>query len=285
MCAKSSDPDRYKAEQQRQWDAVASSWKKWWKIFEKGAQHVSNRLIEMAGVRPGHKVLDIATGIGEPAITVSQLVGPAGHVVATDQSHQMLAIAQDRAAQSGLKNLEFRVVDAEVMDFSEKSFDSILCRWGLMFLPNLVATLARIRQMLVQHGKFATSVLDEASKVPFLSLPLSIAKNVFQMPQAPSGAPSLFGLAGGVLEKEMTQSGFTEIHSEALTFPVEFASVEAYIQFISEVPAPIVAMLASQPEARKAEFRHSIAEAFRQYTLPDGSLRIPNSTICAVGRR
>ena len=96
---------------------------------------------------------------------------------------------------------------------------------------------------------------------------------------------SLFGLAGGVLEQEMTQSGFTEIHSEALTFPVEFASVEAYIQFISEVPAPIVAMLASQPEARKAEFRHSIAEAFRQYTLPDGSLRIPNSTICAVGRR
>lgn len=285
MCAKSSDPDRYKAEQQRQWDAVASSWKKWWEIFEKGAQHVSNRLIEMAGVRPGHQVLDIATGIGEPAITAAQLVGSAGHVVATDQSPQMLAIAQERAVQLGLKNLDFRVVDAEVMDFSEKSFDSILCRWGLMFLPNLVATLVRIRRMLVQHGKFATSVLDEASKVPFLNLPLNIAKKVFQIPQSPTGSPSLFGLAGGVLEQAMTQSGFTEIHSEILTFPVEFASVETYYQFISEVPAPIVAMLATQPETRKDEFRQAIAEAFQQYTLPDGSLRIPNSTICVVGRQ
>jgi ubiquinone/menaquinone biosynthesis C-methylase UbiE len=68
------DPDKFKANQRQSWDSAASGWQKWWKTFEKGAQQVSDRLIELAAIRPGHRVLDIATGIGEPAISAAKIV-------------------------------------------------------------------------------------------------------------------------------------------------------------------------------------------------------------------
>ena len=78
------DPDKFKANQRQSWDSVADGWQKWWKTFENGAQQVSDRLIELAGIRPGHRVLDIATGIGEPAISAEKIVGKDEHVTATD---------------------------------------------------------------------------------------------------------------------------------------------------------------------------------------------------------
>ena len=68
------DPDRFKIEQRRSWDSVASGWKEWWKTFENGGQHVIDKLIELAGIRPGSRVLYIATGIGEPAISAARVV-------------------------------------------------------------------------------------------------------------------------------------------------------------------------------------------------------------------
>ena len=169
--------------------------------------------------------MDIGTGIGEPAITASRRVGPAGQVVAIDQSPQMLAIAEERATAQGLRNLEFLVMDAEASDFSEGSFDSILCRFSLMFLPDLAATLAKIRQMLAHGGKFAAAVWDVAPNVPASSLAYSLAQKMFQLPLPPEGTPSLFGLANGIAEKAFAQAGFVDVSFEALTGMLELPSV------------------------------------------------------------
>lgn len=124
------DPTMYKETQQREWDAVAAGWKKWWEWFELRAQHVSNRLIEIGNVQPGQNVLDVATGIGEPALTAAYKVGPEGHVIATDQAAGMLEIAGERKASLRLENLEFKHMDAEALDFPDESFDTVLCRGG-----------------------------------------------------------------------------------------------------------------------------------------------------------
>ncbi len=144
MSGESFDSARYKAGQIQQWDAAAANWRKWWQTFEQGAQCLSDRLVELAEIRPGHRVLDVATGIGEPAITAAQRVGPTGLVVATDQAPQMLAIARERAAELKLQNMEFREMDAESLNLPEGTFNAVLCRWGLMFFPNLAESL---RQM------------------------------------------------------------------------------------------------------------------------------------------
>ena len=104
-----------KSRQQRQsWDNVARGWQKQWKTFEKDAQKVNERLIELAEIKQGDRVIDIATGIGEPAITAAKKVGIEGYVLATDISPQMLAIAKERTVSLGLQNIvEFKEVDAE----------------------------------------------------------------------------------------------------------------------------------------------------------------------------
>ena len=80
------DPNQFKMGQRQSWDSVAQGWRTWWEPIEKGSQKLSNRLVELAKIKPGQRVLDIATGIGEPAMTAAKLVGSSGHVIATDIS-------------------------------------------------------------------------------------------------------------------------------------------------------------------------------------------------------
>ena len=164
------DPQLYKVGQRQQWDAVAAAWKKWWAFFERSAQQVSDRLVDLAGVQHGQRVLDISTGIGEPAVTAAQRVGVEGHVVATDQSPGMLAVARERIAEQGIVNIQLVEADTEALDLPQESFDTIVCRWGLMFLQDLDEALRRIHRALKTGGKFATTVWATADKVPFASL-------------------------------------------------------------------------------------------------------------------
>ncbi|MFQ5902870.1 MAG: class I SAM-dependent methyltransferase, partial [Candidatus Binatia bacterium] len=163
--------------------------------LEKGAQHVSDRLVDLAEIQAGQRVLDVATGIGEPAVTAARRVGAAGRVVATDQAPQMLAIARERAAELGLQNIDFHKVDAEVLDFPEQSFNAILCRWGLMFFPNLPATLRQMGRLLIPGGRLAAAVWDVSDKVRTMSLYIGVARQVLGLPPPPPGTPSLFSLA------------------------------------------------------------------------------------------
>jgi ubiquinone/menaquinone biosynthesis C-methylase UbiE len=285
MSTPSFDPVQYKAGQRQLWDTVAPGWKKWWPTQEQALQHVSDRLVALAELHPGHRVLDVGTGIGEPALTAAQAVGAAGHVVATDQAPQMLAIAQERALALGVHNVEFREIDAEALDFPDSSFDAILSRFALMFLPDLATALARIRRMLRPHGTFATAVLDVAPKVPFASLAFSLAQTMFQLPPPPPGTPSPFGLAEGKLEAALTQTGFTDMRTEMVPLVFAYQSAEAFTQYVRDVNAPLLAMLAHQSAARQAEYWQRLAGAVQQYAAADGSIQIPNTAICGVGRR
>ena len=148
--------EHFKAQQRQIWDNAAEGWHAWWPTFERGAQKVSDKIVELSEIKSGDNVLDIATGIGEPAVTAARKVMPNGKVVATDISPQMLVIARTRAKSLGLDAImEFRESDGEQLDLLEPRarFDAILSRWGLMFLPNLHAALGRIRQMLVTDGR------------------------------------------------------------------------------------------------------------------------------------
>src|SRR5262249_31611777 len=90
------DPLAFKAQQRAQWSAVAQGWRRRWTTFERDAQPLSDRLMELAHIDLGQRVLDVATGIGEPALTAARRVGPAGSVVASDQAPPMLAVGRGR---------------------------------------------------------------------------------------------------------------------------------------------------------------------------------------------
>src|SRR5436309_10163077 len=172
----SFDADQFKIAQRQNWDSVAEGWKQWWEPKQqKGAQTLSNRLIELAKFKSGQRVLEIASGIGEPALSVAKIVGSSGYVLATDISALMLEIAKERAASLGLQDIiEFKESDAENLDLPNSYFDAVLCRWGLMFLPNIDAAIKKIYASLVPQARFAAAVWADEPKVPVISFAIRI---------------------------------------------------------------------------------------------------------------
>ncbi len=281
------DPQQWKARQRQEWDSVSSGWRTWWETFERAAQPLSDHLITMAHIEPGHQVLDIATGIGEPAVTAALRVGPSGQVVAIDQSPQMLAIARERVAALGLQNVAFRELDAEQLDLLEGIFDAALCRWGLMHLPQLVPVLQAVRQRLLPNGRFAAAVWSSPSKVPVLSLPRNVISQYIAVPSPPAGTPGPFSLSDrGALEQAFALAGWSSVHSEPLELTLELASASDYTRFIQAVSPSIHALLASQRAEQQERIWQAIGETVQErYGSPDGTLRMPAETICIVAHR
>ncbi|MDE3118749.1 MAG: class I SAM-dependent methyltransferase, partial [Nitrospirota bacterium] len=251
MSAQSFDPVQYKASQKESWSNVAAGWKKWWPTMERSARPASDLLVELADIRAGQTVLDVATGIGEPAVTAAHKVGPTGTVIATDQATLMLAVARERAAALGLTNLEFHEMDAESLDFPEPRFDAVLSRWGLMFLPNLTGALANLHRLLKPGGRLAAAVWGPPANVPFIGLAIDTVRQQLQSPPPPPGTLGPFSLADvTILERALAQAGFSDIRSEPLSLTFEWASAEDYTRFQQDIAAPIVALVAKEPAAR-----------------------------------
>ena len=284
MNAQLFDPVQYKAGQRRQWGMSAAGWQQHWNIWERAAQHVNERLVALAHIQAGHRVLDIATGLGEPALTAARRVGPTGHVVATDLVPEMLALARENARALGLQHMSFQEMDAEAPDVPEHTFHAILCRWGLMFLPQPTTVLTGLRRLLVPGGRFAAAVWGSPEKVPFGTLP-DMIRQVLRRPPPPAGTPDAFSLADvRVLERTFTQAGFTEIHTERLTVTLEYASVDEIIRERQAAGPTFRAMLADISAEERVTVRHTMADAVGQYTGADGIVRLPNETICIVGQ-
>ena len=137
------DPVAFKEAQRTDWQTAAPGWRKWYDVLEAGGETVARTLVDLAAIGPGDTVLDVATGYGEPALTAARIVGPAGRVVAVDIAADMLAFGRERAAHAGLANVEFVEADAEALSFEAGSFDAVLCRQGLQFLPGPAGALER----------------------------------------------------------------------------------------------------------------------------------------------
>src|SRR5947199_182276 len=152
-------------------------------------QPVSDRLVELARIGPGSRVLDVAAGYGEPALTAARKAGPEGHVVATDISAEMLAFGRQRAAAAGLGNVEFIQADASCLDFPNGSFDAAVSCWGIIFEPDAEGAAAHIRGFLKPGARMAISPWGEPDQVPFASIPRRTTMERPGVPPPPAGTP------------------------------------------------------------------------------------------------
>jgi ubiquinone/menaquinone biosynthesis C-methylase UbiE len=305
----SFDSEQYKISQRKSWDMIAEGWQKCWKTFEQDAQIVNERLIKLAEIKQGDKVLDIATGIGEPAITAARKVGIKGHVLATDISPQMLKIAKQRAVSFGLQDIvEFKEIDAERIDIDLQpllqlsSFNAVLCRWGLMFFPNLTSTLTNIYKLLSSGGKLAAAVWSQPTKVPklydaidFVTREIGISSTITNNHSTYAKILSPFSLANiNIVKDALVEAGFKDIHIEYLNVVFEFASAEDYTNFAKEIIAPLQDMLANETKTRREEIWKTLVEKIERKYVPlnnnnninhSRSIKMDNETICIVGRK
>lgn len=282
------DSKQYKEAERQSWDSVAAGWQKWWQTVEKSAQKVSDRLIELAEIKPGQRVLDIATGIGEPAITAARIVGKMGQVTATDISANMLSFAKQRAISSGLQDaIKFKEGDIETIDLVSSSFDAVLCRWGLMFLPDLSAGLSNIYRSLIEGGHFASAVWASPDQDTLSATTMNIViKETNSKPPAP-GTPGPFSLSDeNNLKNSFITSGFKDLVTERMNVSFDFESPDDFTDFITETAGPLQKMLVDQGMQRKKEILRAITVAAANYAdKTTGKTKFENEAIFIVGTK
>jgi SAM-dependent methyltransferase len=286
MSDQTPDPQRLKDDQRRDWDAAAAGWRKWWPIFERAAQHVSDRLVDLAGIKPGSRVLDVATGNGEPAVTAARRAGAGGRVIATDQAAGMLAIARERASTLGITNIDFRQSDAESLSIDDRGFDAVVCRWGLMFMPDVERALRGLYERLAPGGRIATAVWSTGDKVPMITIGADTVRKIAGLPPPAPGALEPTRLADpSILAATLDRAGFKEVTVERLSVTFEMESPAAFTQFREEVSAPFRALLGRQTAEMRQRILDAVTEAARGYVGSDGKMRTTNETILFAARR
>jgi ubiquinone/menaquinone biosynthesis C-methylase UbiE len=235
-------------------------------------------MLDLADVRTGSRVLDVAAGTGDQTLFAARRVGPNGYVFATDISASMLKLAADAAREAGLTNVETRVVDAENLDLDADSFDAVICQLGLMVFPNPAKVLRAMRRVVRQGGKVATLVFSTAEKNPYQGITLGVARRFGSTP------PPLFVLGeSDVLENTFRDSGFLNVIIRAVNFRRHFSSIPELIRRLKE------SAFLRQPIEKlgKAEREQAWVEVERQLSQLEGpnGVEVPGEFLIAVGTK
>lgn len=269
------------------WDPKrAAAWKKWFPVIERGAQVLSDRMVERVAIGAGDRVLDVATGSGEPAVTAARKVGPGGHVDGVDLSTDMLDLARERVRELGLGNVAFRVVDASALDAPPQSYDAVLCRWGLMFMGDLAVPLRAFHAALKPGGRLAVAVWGAPDDAPALSMSARIVLAHLDMPPPDEGPGTPFGLHDvDDLRAQIEAAEFADVRSESVAIHFTFDSCDDYARMRRERSAPLEARIAHFSSQRRAAAWRAVARAAAAHADADGIVRIENRAFCVSARR
>jgi ubiquinone/menaquinone biosynthesis C-methylase UbiE len=284
MESKTIDAAEFRDAQHQQWDKAASGWRKWSELIDTAASHVSDRMVENAGVTAGSRVVDVAAGYGEPSLSAARVAGPNGKVVATDISAEMLAYGRERAAAEGLENIEFVQSDAVSLDFPPGSFDAALSRFGIIFDPDGEGAAARVRSLLQPGGRMSIASWGTPDRVPFLGVPVRTALQHTGTEPPPPGTPGPLSrptpeAIGGLLEG----GGFSEVEVEEVEVSFTFGSADEFTTFIREIAPPITAIFAPHPQDVQDSGWAAITAAMEGLAGSDGSVELKNQVLIATG--
>lgn len=276
-----------KEKQHKSWTMVAPGWGKYDSQMRAWAAPVTERMIALAAIREGSRVLDIACGAGEPALTVAETVGPKGSVLATDFVEDMVGFARSKAQARALSNIEFRCVDGEVIDAPPGSFDAVTMRWGLMFMPDPVACMRCVNTALKPGGKAVVCCWTEAANNPFVTVPLGVLKRHMEIPDPPAGAPGIFALASpDRLRAIFAEAGFHDVAIEQLTIPMaDFATGAEYDVFIRELAGPVASLFVQLPPGTQEIVKKEIAREAEARSSKPGRVYLQGITHVVVGTK
>lgn len=278
------DPLAVKEDIRTSWNAISSGWATVQDMFERGAASMTTRLLALGGVRKGQTILDVATGLGEPALTAADRVGPSGRVVGVDIAASMVAAARHRAGN--LNNVEFMVADLESIDLPSKSFDVVLSRWGLMFALDHLTAFRTVARLLIPGGVLAAAVWSEPQRAPMMSAGYAVLAQRLDMPPPPPGLPGPFSMSDPRrLTEELTEAGFTQIFVEEFIVPFRLASPQEYVEFNKAVSPPKLRQrVAELGPAGEAAAWALVGAAVERHRSADGELFLPSVALCVRAR-
>ncbi|MEO6232941.1 MAG: methyltransferase domain-containing protein [Ferruginibacter sp.] len=265
-------------QQKKSWDKFSPGWKKWDEVTMRFMLPVGDAIIDAIQPFVDAKILDIASGTGEPALTIAALPG-VDKVVMTDISEEMLIIAVENAEAKNLDNIESVVCDVCELPFKDESFDAVSCRFGYMFFPDMQLATNEIYRVLKPGGKMATAVWNVPDRNFWVTATMSVINKNMELPKPPEGAPGMFRCCQpGQMKTLLENAGFKNIIEQEVPTKLDVGYVETYWQMMNEVAAPIVAALSKADDAMQQKIKEEVlANVLQKYK--DGEVAIDASTL------
>ena len=262
-----SNTERVKEQMRQDWSTVVPAWRKWKSQQEAHTHAATEMIIQTARLKPGMRVLDLASGTGDPALTLAEVVGPSGHVTATDLVPEMLLVAEESARERGLTNISFQQADAEALPFPDQTFDVVTCRFGVMFFPNVQQALQEIRRVLKAGGRAAFIAWGPGEQNPDHRIPQEILRKYAQIPPAEPGAPNPFKFAqAGALSTVMREAGFKRVQEGYRIIPRPWPGpAEQCWEFQKQVRASLQRSIDRLAPEKRQQADGKVIAAIRQF--------------------
>jgi ubiquinone/menaquinone biosynthesis C-methylase UbiE len=249
---------------------------------------VTEAFVEYARPLPEMRVLDLASGTGEPGISLAQRVGPRGSVTAVDQSAELLKIAAERARDKNLLNFTTQQADAHQLPFADKNFDLATCRFGVMFFSDAKQALGELRRVLKPDSRACFAAWGPMEQ-PYWQTTMKIVHRHVGGPMLQPGASDLFRYAvAGSLSEVLSAAGFHDIEESARNLPWTWpggtdADAEDVFEYVCAVAAPFRPMLERLREADWPAIRAEAKAAIEHYRVGD-EIRFGADVVLASGK-
>jgi ubiquinone/menaquinone biosynthesis C-methylase UbiE len=268
------------------WRDSAPFWEKYREIIRQMFGPVTQALVEDARIASGHSVLDIATGPGEPALTISAIVGSEGKVFGIDPAPEMVDAARRATDNLAFRNAEFKIASADRLPFLADAFDAVVSRFGVMFFPSPVEGVREMLRVLKPGRKLSLAAWHFADRNPFFYTLSRVMERFVDSPSLAPDAPDAFRFAApGKLRDVLTEAGAIAPSERLLQFTIQASiSVEDLWILRSEMSEKLREKLAMLPRERANEVKRQALETLREYSTERG-MSFPAEVLVVSGTK
>jgi ubiquinone/menaquinone biosynthesis C-methylase UbiE len=269
-------------QQKETWNKFSPGWKKWDDLTMDFLKPMGDDIIRSLTPQGNELILDVAAGTGEPGLTIATKLN-GGKVIITDLSEGMLEVARENAAKRGIYNIDTMACDVCDLPFADNTIDSISCRLGFMFFPDMLLAAQEMFRVLKPGGKIATTVWGAPGKNFWATNVLGIINRNMELPKPPAGAPGLYRCADrGLVANLLHLAGFKNVTESEVNGKLNAGTIDVYWSFMTDVVAPVVAAMSKADDAMKAKIKNEVYAAVNE-KYPSGSLAIDSSALLICG--
>ena len=258
------DLEAIKEQQKASWNRFAAGWKKWDPVTMEFLQPMKEAIINYLQPKDGQKILDIAAGTGEPALSIAASIKN-GVVTITDISEEMMEIAREKAIAKELSNIETVICDASDLPFENGSFDAVSCRFGFMFFPDIQLAANEIYRVLKPGGRFATTVWNFPEKNFWVTAIMGTIMRLMEIPPPPPEVPGMFRCCKpGRMKDILEKAGFSDIEEREILSTLKTKSVDQYWEMMTEIGASVVAALSQADDGMRSKIKEEVFLLLKQ---------------------